>query len=75
MPICDDIKIEFLHKKATGGKEKMFHMWFNTFFIEDKKLVIPKPEIDKARLEKLLSGAGVTVCAGVQGQEAQDLPS
>ena len=52
VPLCDDVKIEFIHKKSTGGKEKMFHMWFNTFFVEDKKLLILKPLIDKASKDK-----------------------
>ena len=52
VPLCEDVKIEFIHKKSTGGKEKMFHMWFNTFFVDDKKLLIPKNLIDKASKDK-----------------------
>lgn len=51
-PVCDDVKIEFFHRKSTG-KEKMFHLWFNTFFIEDSMtLLIPKSELDKANKDK-----------------------
>ena len=46
--VVEDIKVEFIHKTGMG-KEKMFHFWFNTFFVDGKKLVIPKGEIDKVR--------------------------
>ena len=46
--VVEDIKVEFIHKSGMG-KEKMFHFWFNTFFVDGKKLVIPKGEIDKVR--------------------------
>ncbi len=49
--VCGDVKIEFFHKTKTG-KEKMFHLWFNTFFIENNKLSLPKKEIDKANKDK-----------------------
>lgn len=51
-PVCDDVKIEFFHRKSTG-KEKMFHLWFNTFFVEESmSLVIPKSQLDKANKDK-----------------------
>jgi len=52
IPVCDDVKIEFMHRKSTG-KEKMLHLWFNTFFIDESmRLVIPKSELDKANKDK-----------------------
>lgn len=35
-----------------GGKEKMFNVWFNTYFLKDNKLYAPKPTIDKANKDK-----------------------
>ncbi|EGD80305.1 hypothetical protein PTSG_10560 [Salpingoeca rosetta] len=51
LPVCGDIKLEFIHRKSTG-KEKMFHLWFNTFFIDDLKFVAQQSEIDKANKDK-----------------------
>lgn len=50
-PVCGDVKLEFFHKTKTS-KEKMFHLWFNTFFVENNKLTLPKKEIDKANKDK-----------------------
>eukprot|EP00051_Salpingoeca_urceolata_P021052 m.323344 g.323344 ORF g.323344 m.323344 type:complete len:356 (+) comp19725_c2_seq6:632-1699(+) len=49
--VFGDIKIEVSHK-AGMSKEKMFHVWFNTFFIEGSKFVAQKPEVDKAHKDK-----------------------
>lgn len=50
-PVCGDVKVEFFHKSKTG-KEKMFHLWFNTFFIENNVLTAPKATVDKANKDK-----------------------
>lgn len=33
LPLCGDAKIEFYHQSRVG-KQKLFSIWFNTFFIE-----------------------------------------
>nr|BAU21064.1 Hr-PTEN protein [Halocynthia roretzi] len=33
LPLCGDMKIEFFSRKVMG-KEKLFHFWFNTFFVQ-----------------------------------------
>jgi phosphatidylinositol-3,4,5-trisphosphate 3-phosphatase/dual-specificity protein phosphatase PTEN len=51
-PVCGDVKIEFIHRKGNSGKEKMFHLWFNTFFVDGHRFVAHQPEIDKANKDK-----------------------
>jgi len=34
IPLCGDVKIEFFHTRFGGRREKMFHFWFNTYFID-----------------------------------------
>jgi len=52
MPVCGDVKVEFYHRTSMGGKEKMFNVWFNTYFLKDNTLYAPKPTIDKANKDK-----------------------
>lgn len=48
-PVCGDVKVEFFNG---SGKDKMFNIWFNTFFIQGKKMIAHKLEIDKANKDK-----------------------
>lgn len=48
-PVCGDVKVEFFNG---SGKDKMFNIWFNTFFIQGKKMLAHKLEIDKANKDK-----------------------
>lgn len=42
IPLSGDIKLEFFNKSKMKRKEKLFHFWFNTFFVRDE--VSDKPE-------------------------------
>jgi phosphatidylinositol-3,4,5-trisphosphate 3-phosphatase/dual-specificity protein phosphatase PTEN len=47
-----DCKIILSVRKRAGGKQKLCHFWFNTGFIIDNKLSLPKAEIDVANKDK-----------------------
>ena len=46
---CTVVPYRVLHVQ---GKDKMFNIWFNTFFIDDGKMLAEKMTIDKANKDK-----------------------
>jgi hypothetical protein len=47
--------------QAGSSKEKMFNIWFNTFFIVDGKMVAEKKTIDKVGGSLVLRRANATL--------------
>lgn len=52
VPMSGDMKIEFFHKDKFKKPAKLFHLWFNTFFVKDYRVTFAKDEIDKANKDK-----------------------
>jgi len=47
-----DVKIQLLVRKRGSSKQSLCHFWFNTGFVEDMRLELPKEEIDVANKER-----------------------
>lgn len=43
IPVCGDIYVEFSEKGS-----KLFAFWFSTWFVKENRLILTKPELDKA---------------------------
>lgn len=43
LPLCGDIKVEFAHNGS-----KIFTFWFCSSFVKETRLILTKPELDKA---------------------------
>lgn len=53
--VFGDVKIEFFHvnSMAANKREKAFHFWFNTSFIDQSGVIsMDKPMIEKASKDK-----------------------
>jgi hypothetical protein len=47
LQVQGDIKIMFYDKTVNKKGKEIAHVWFNTAFIDDNKMTVTKPEIDK----------------------------
>lgn len=52
-----DVMIEFFNKPKRMKKEKMFHFWFNTFFVVDEETVDLNSEFPKEQSFSSLTGS------------------
>ena len=55
LPLCGDVEINFYHQSRIG-REKMFGLWFNTFFIEmhlQQQISLETKKINTRKLHKL----------------------
>lgn len=51
LPVCGDIKIEVYSRSMMGGKERLFHFWFNTFFVQYTSSCDDESDTGKQNLE------------------------
>lgn len=50
--VVDEMLVTFYERTAMGGKSKIFAFWLHTGFIREKRVLLTKPEIDKANKDK-----------------------
>jgi len=54
LDVCEDFRIEVYARTGLGGREKLFHCWLNTRFMQleqnngELSITVPKAELDKA---------------------------
>jgi len=52
LKVCGDVKLIFWDEDQYSKDDKMFHLWFNTAFIENNYLCFEKSVVDKACKDK-----------------------